>query len=141
MECNIDDMNPEQYEYIMDRLFEAKAQDVFIVPIIMKKSRPAIQLKVLCAHPDQAIIEEILLRETTSLGVRYSAVTKSMLQRNMKLIDTQYGQIRIKEALLNGKVIKYKPEYEDCAQAAKKAHVSLQEIYTEVNLKMNTINT
>ncbi len=137
IECNIDDMNPEQYEFIMDNLFDAGAQDVFMVPIIMKKSRPAIQLKVLCAKPDQFNIEEILLHETTSIGIRYTTVTKSMLQRNIRTIETKYGAIRIKEAMLNGKIIKFKPEYEDCAQAAKAARVSLHEIYTEINYCMN----
>ena len=133
IESNIDDMNPEQYEFIMDWLFEAGAQDVFFVPVIMKKSRPAIQLKVLCARTDQTAIEEILFRHTTSLGIRYTNVNKSMLQRNMRTIDTEFGKIRIKEAILNGKVIKYKPEYEDCVKASKVADKSLQEIYKEID--------
>lgn len=137
IECNIDDMNPEHYEYIMEKLFDAGAQDVFIVPVIMKKSRPAIQLKVLCSQQDQTSIEEILLYETTSLGVRYTTVTKSMLQRTMHTIETKYGPVRIKEAMLQGKIIKYKAEYEDCVLAAKKADVSLQEVYRVVNQIMN----
>ena len=133
IECNIDDMNPEQYEYVMEKLFAAGAQDVFLTSIIMKKSRPAIQLNVLCSKQRQSKIEEILLLETTSLGLRYTPVTKSMLPRNIRTIDTQYGPVRIKEALLNGKVLKYKAEYDDCARAAKASGISLHEIYEEID--------
>ena len=133
IECNIDDMNPEQYEYIMEKLFDAGAQDVYMTPIIMKKSRPAIQLSVLCGKQEQNKIKEILLLETTSLGLRYTTVTKSMLPRNIRTVETKYGPVRIKEALLNGKAIKYKAEYDDCAQAAKASGVSLHEIYEEID--------
>ncbi len=131
-ECNIDDMNPEYYDYLIDKLFEAGAHDVFLVPIIMKKSRPAVQIKVLCSGSKQKEIEQILLEETTSLGLRYIPVTKSMLERRVKTIDTAFGKIKIKEGLYSGKSIKYKAEYDDCVKAAKKHKVSLQKVYSEV---------
>jgi uncharacterized protein (DUF111 family) len=125
-------MNPEYYDYLIDKLFEAGAHDVFLVPIIMKKSRPAVQIKVLSAFDNQKEVEQILLEETTSLGLRYIPVTKSMLQRRITTIDTAFGKIRIKEGLYSGKSIKYKAEYDDCVKAAKKYNVSLQQVYSEV---------
>jgi uncharacterized protein (TIGR00299 family) protein len=137
IECNIDDMNPEHYDYLMDKLFESGAQDVFFVPIIMKKSRPAVQVKVLCESSRKEALENILLTETTSLGLRYFPVHKSMLGRNIRSIDTQYGPIRIKEGILMGKTIKSKAEYDDCVKAAKKANVPLQTVYNEVEKCLN----
>lgn len=137
VECNIDDMNPEHYDFLMDKLFNSGAQDVFFVPIIMKKSRPAVQIKVLCEASSREKVESILLKETTSLGLRYSKVQKSMLDRNIKTLETRYGPIRIKEGILSGKVIKYKPEYDDCVAAANKAKVTLQTIYKEVEICIN----
>jgi uncharacterized protein (TIGR00299 family) protein len=138
IECNIDDMNPEYYDYLMDKLFENGAHDVFFVPMIMKKSRPAIQVKVLCNVSRLEEMENILLNETTSLGLRYYAVQKSMLERNIYTIETKYGPIRIKEGIRFGKTIKSKAEYEDCVAAAKKANVSLHAIYKEVEKCLNS---
>lgn len=132
LECNIDDMNPEHYDYIMEKLLKAGAQDVFLVPIIMKKSRPAVQLKVLCDISLKSEIEKILLTETTSLGVRHHAVIKTMLDRKSTTLSTQYGPIRIKEAVVSGKTVKFKAEYDDCIRAAEKYKVNLQEVYREV---------
>jgi len=136
IECNIDDMNPEHYDYIIDKLFACGSQDVFLVPIIMKKSRPAVQLKVLCSLDHQASIENILLSETTSLGLRSQQVTKSMLERKTRIIETKYGPIRVKEAYISGKSIKYKAEYDDCLKAANEKGVPINEIYIEVDRNM-----
>lgn len=136
VECNIDDMNPEHYDYIIDKLFASGSQDVFLVPIIMKKSRPAVQLKVLCSPGQQASIENILLSETTSLGLRSQQVTKSMLERKTRIIDTKYGPIRVKEAFISGKPIKYKAEYDDCLKVANEKGVPINEIYNEVDRNM-----
>lgn len=137
VQCNIDDMNPEHYDYLMDTLFKAGAQDVFFVPMIMKKSRPAVQINVLCERNCYEAIENILLNETTSLGLRYYPVEKSMLERNIRSIETKYGTIRIKEGILAGKTIKSKAEYDDCVAAAKKANVPLQFVYKEVEKCLN----
>ncbi len=130
-------MNPEHYDFLMNKLFETGAHDVFLVPIIMKKSRPAVQVKVLCERSSQKAIEDVLLSETTSLGLRYYPVYKSMLERNIYSIETKYGSIRIKEGIQLGKTIKSKAEYDDCAAAAKKANVPLQTIYNEVAKCLN----
>ncbi len=135
--CNIDDMNPEHYEFVMGRLFEAGAHDVFMTPIIMKKSRPGIQLNVLCDSSSFDQVESIILKETTSLGFRFYNLEKSMLERRMKEVQTRYGTIRIKEALDGGKAVKYKAEYADCAEAARNHKVTLQEVYNEIERIVN----
>jgi pyridinium-3,5-bisthiocarboxylic acid mononucleotide nickel chelatase len=141
LECNIDDMNPEYYDYVIDLLFDAGAQDAYLVPIIMKKSRPAVKLSVLCDHSAQNKIEHIILNETTSLGLRCTPVTKSMLKRETRTINTAYGPIRIKEAFYSDKAIKFKAEYDDCTLAAQKYKVSLKDIYAEVDRVIEKMRT
>jgi uncharacterized protein (TIGR00299 family) protein len=133
IESNIDDMNPEYYEYVIDKLFDAGAQDVFLVPVIMKKSRPAVQIKVLCDPTNRHTMEQILLSETTSLGLRYMPVTKSILERKARTIDTAFGPIRIKEAVYSNKTLKFKAEYDDCVKAAQKYKISLKDVYSEID--------
>ncbi len=137
VECNIDDMNPEHYDFVMEKLFDAGAHDVFMIPIIMKKSRPAIQLKVLCSNHQKATMEAILLTETTTLGTRSYPVAKSMLQRKTRNLETPYGTIRIKESYFNKENHKFKAEYDDCAQAARTHKVRLQEVYDSVYRLLN----
>ena len=96
IECNIDDMNPELYEHIMVRLFEAGADDVYFQPIIMKKSRPATMLSVICNKDASQSIENIILQETSSLGIRKYQVTKKMLKREWETLTTKWGNIRLK---------------------------------------------
>jgi pyridinium-3,5-bisthiocarboxylic acid mononucleotide nickel chelatase len=140
IECNIDDMNPEHYSYIIDSLFEVGAQDVFLVPIIMKKSRPAVQLGILCDIKERENIERLILTETTSLGLRYTPVIKSMLERTNRTIETPYGPIRIKEGIIHGKILKYKAEHDDCVIAARKAKIALSEVYKAVDRCINKMN-
>jgi pyridinium-3,5-bisthiocarboxylic acid mononucleotide nickel chelatase len=137
IECNIDDMNPELYEYIMDKLFEAGADDVYFQPIVMKKSRPAITLSVLCKTTLTPVIEHILLTETSSLGIRKYTVEKKMLQREWETVSTQWGPIRIKYGILEGKRIKMKPEYEDCITIARINNITMQDILQEIQKIIN----
>jgi len=132
VECNIDDMNPEYYDYIMERLFSAGARDVYITPIIMKKSRPAAKLSVLCTAESEQIMKDILLQETSTLGVRSFAVEKTSLERRMENITTRYGTVRVKSAFYQGRCIKAKPEYEDCMRIARENNIPIHEVYREV---------
>jgi uncharacterized protein (TIGR00299 family) protein len=132
IECNIDDMNPEMYEYIMEKLFLNGVDDVYIVPIIMKKSRPAVNLKVLCNEAIEEKVKEILLTETTTLGVRKYSVEKTMLQRNFYKLSTKYGDITIKEAYYLGNKIKAKPEYSECKKIACEKNIPIKDVYDEV---------
>ena len=132
MECNIDDMNPERYAYVMERLFEAGADDVYLQNIIMKKSRPAVTLSVLCTPDRRDALRHVLFTETSTLGVRYHHVKKEMLERRAGTVETPYGQVRIKEAWYQGQKIRTKPEYDDCAALARKQGISIEKVYREI---------
>ncbi len=132
IECNIDDMNPEFYDYIINSLFDAGAKDVYITPIIMKKSRPAAKLSVLCESGSEKLIEEILFKETSSLGLRKYQVEKIMLNRKITTVNTKYGKVKIKSAYYKDKLIKSKPEYEDCIKIARKENMPIKEVYNIV---------
>lgn len=140
LECNIDDMNPELYEYVMEKLFTAGADDVWFQPVIMKKTRPATKISVLCRNDLVKIVETILLTETSTLGVRKYAVEKTMLQRSTQNVETRWGTVRVKLGYLDGKAIKSKPEYEDCLKLSRENQVPIQEIYREIALKLTENN-
>ena len=129
LETNIDDDNPEIYDYVMSQLFEAGALDVFITPIHMKKNRPAILLQVLSrlAHADA--LAAILLTETSTLGVRRQIVERRCLERTIRTVETPYGPVRVKIAALPQGRSKVAPEYEDCRQLAKLTGAPIREIY------------
>jgi uncharacterized protein (TIGR00299 family) protein len=137
IECNIDDMNPELYDYVMEKLFGLGAMDVFMTPIIMKKGRPGIKLSVLCNIRDEEKMTNTLLRETSTLGVRKYKVEKTMLNREFSKVRTKYGDVTVKASLLNGERIKCKPEYDDCKRLAKENNLSINEIYSEINKELN----
>jgi hypothetical protein len=132
VECNIDDMNPEYYDHIFGLLFAAGAADVYMTPIIMKKSRPAVTLSVLCHDQEQETIEGILLNETSSIGLRKYPVQKTMLQRQSKTISTPYGDVRVKSAVCKNGKIKSKAEYDDCKKIALTHNLPLSEVYAIV---------
>ncbi len=133
IECNIDDMNPEIYEYIFEKLFSEGAQDVYLSPIIMKKSRPGITLCALVDIKDEEKIENLILAETTTLGIRKYRVNKKMLNREMIKVETVYGKISVKVAHINGQEIKFKPEYDECKRISLEHNIPISKIYYEVN--------
>lgn len=135
LECNIDDMNPEHYGYVLEKLFEAGASDAWMTPIIMKKSRPAVTLSVLCQPALRADMKELIYKHTTSLGIREIVVDKSMLQRKESNMDTSYGKVRIKKSYYKGKLVRSKPEYEDCKALAEKHGVSIADIERAIKQK------
>jgi hypothetical protein len=129
LETNIDDLNPESYGYIMDKLFDIGALDVFFIPIQMKKNRPAILLRVLCRPDDVAAMTEILFRETSTLGIREQTVDRHALSRRVDPVPTPYGEVHVKVATLPDGSFKHAPEYEDCRHLAEQHAVPLREIY------------
>ena len=137
IECNIDDMNPEHYDHVMERLFEWGADDVYITPIIMKKSRPGVMLNVLCDTNKEKNIVKTLFMDTTTLGIRRQRINKVSLYREFTQLYTKFGEITIKVGYYNGKIIRIKPEYEDCKKMAKKFSVPIQEVYRQVAELMN----
>ena len=128
LECNIDDMSPEDYTELIDNLLEAGALDVFITPILMKKSRPAHKLSVLCDRKLAPELKRIIFTNSTSIGVREYAVTKNNLQREKVIVDTKYGKVGIKVCYLNGEVLSIKPEYEDCQRLSDQHKVSVNDV-------------
>lgn len=133
IECNIDDMNPELYETLMESLFAEGAHDVFFTPIIMKKSRPAVTVSVLCDVAKQKVMEEIFWRNSSTFGLRSYKAAKSVLTRKTEKVKTRYGEIIIKSGFLQGRRIKSKPEYKDCRRLAKENDVSIQDIYASIH--------
>lgn len=136
LETNIDDMNPEFYSYIEEQLFEKGALDVFKTPIIMKKGRPAIKLSILVNAQKEKDITDIIFKETTSIGIRKFKVEKVMLARDFKTLKTKYGNVMIKKSYYEGKLVKYKAEYEDCKKIAVENKIPLAVVYQEVDREM-----
>jgi pyridinium-3,5-bisthiocarboxylic acid mononucleotide nickel chelatase len=136
IECNIDDMNPEMYEYVMELLFANGALDVYMTPIIMKKERPGVKLNVLYTSDKEEIIKKIVLMQTTTLGFRKYKAERNMLKREFAKVKTKYGKITVKNAYYNGKIIKSKPEYEECKKIALDNNININEIYKEVLSKI-----
>ncbi len=131
IECNIDDMNPEFYDHIMDQLFTAGALDVFMVPIHMKKNRPAVLLSVLSPPVQKNMLMDIILKETTTGGLRYYRVDRRILDRSFETVNTVYGQLRIKIFSEGGRVLRRVPEYDDCAALAAETDAAIQDVYNE----------
>jgi pyridinium-3,5-bisthiocarboxylic acid mononucleotide nickel chelatase len=129
LETNIDDMNPQMYQYAMTRLFQAGALDVWLTPIQMKKERAGILLSALCRHEDASEMTRLMFEETTTLGIRRREVQRESLARETVTVGTSFGPVRVKVALLDGRVLRARPEYEDCRKLAESCHVPLPEIY------------
>jgi len=132
IETNIDDMNPQLYEYVMERLFKTGALDVFLTQIIMKKGRPGVKLTVLCNEQKRGLLSDIILEETTTIGLRYHKLERKVLHREIKKIDTEFGKVRVKVAKSGTDIIKTTPEYEDCKRIAKKLKIPLIEVMRKI---------
>lgn len=131
LETNIDDMNPQLYETVVERLFQNGALDVSLTPTIMKRNRPGIILTVL-AHPERAgTLTQLLFRETTTIGVRSQPVNRTTLSRSMQTIRLPQGRVRVK-TVHAGKTVSYRPEFQDCQAIAKKTCAPVQEVIERV---------
>jgi hypothetical protein len=128
LESNIDDMNPEHYDFLLEKLFQIGASDAWISPVIMKKTRPAVTLSVLCKDELADKMKEVVFTNSTSIGIREFKVKKSMLRREEIEIETNYGAVKLKQSFFNGKVIRSKPEYEDCKNLAERHNTTISEI-------------
>jgi len=127
LETNIDDLNPEVYEHVLNRLLAAGALDVTLTPMHMKKNRPATQLAVLCRPKDVDALLSIILTETTTLGVRRSMIERVSLPRSIEMVETRFGSIHVKVARWND-LVRAVPEYEDCRRIAEAQGVPLIEV-------------
>ena len=135
IETNIDDMNPQIYDYLMTRLFKKGALDVFLTPIQMKKGRPAVLLNVLCNEDKKAQVMDIIFEETTTIGIRTCEVNRYCLERGTSEVVTPYGKVKVKISQKNGKPINIQPEYEDCRKIAEKKNVPLKKVMDSAKRK------
>lgn len=129
LETNIDDMIPELYGYVMERLFALGARDVWFTPIQMKKNRPATMLSVLAAAENQAAIIQAIMQETSTLGIRVQTIERHELQREEREFESSLGSVKVKVKHLPDGSITISPEYEVCRELALKHGLPLQEVY------------
>jgi pyridinium-3,5-bisthiocarboxylic acid mononucleotide nickel chelatase len=131
LETNVDDASPEVTAFVIEELLAAGAQDAWLVPIVMKKGRPAVTITVLCSAERAEAMRRILFRQTGTLGVRSTPVGKTALERSVTKVETRFGAVAVKIGLLDGVPVSLAPEYEDCARVAREARVPLREVYDE----------
>lgn len=131
IETNIDDANPQIYEYVIERLLSAGAVDVFLTPIVMKKGRPGIKLTALADPDRQEALTNIIFAETPSVGVRTYLAERRVLEREILSVKTDYGLIRVKVARQMGSITNLMPEYKDCVSAARKQGVPLKVVWQD----------
>jgi pyridinium-3,5-bisthiocarboxylic acid mononucleotide nickel chelatase len=131
IEANIDDMNPQLYGPVMALLFEAGALDVYFTPIYMKKNRPATKLSVIARKQDEQVVRDILLRQTSTLGMRVHPVWRHEAQREMRTVSTRYGEVPLKLKIIDGQVVQATPEFEVCARLAEAAGVPVARLLQE----------
>jgi len=131
LEANLDDLNPQVFGYVVDRVLDAGALDVFSTAVQMKKNRPGVLLTVLCRPEDSDGLRKLLFAETTTLGIRMRNETRQVLARRTVAVSTPWGEVRMKVANLNGTVANYAPEYEDCRRIATERQIPLKQVMQE----------
>jgi hypothetical protein len=140
LEANLDDMSPQIYGFFAEQALQAGALDVFSVPVQMKKNRPGQLITVLCNPMDRDKFSEMLFRETTTLGVRESIVTRRTLQRESVAVQTSLGPVHMKVARLRGQILNAAPEYEDCQRLAAERGVPLKQVLAEAAFQFQKLN-
>jgi uncharacterized protein (TIGR00299 family) protein len=138
LETNIDDMNPQAYEFVMERAFALGALDVYLTQAQMKKNRPGVLLTALCRRQDFDAISTMLLADTTSLGLRYYNAKRRVLERRVETVETEYGPVRVKVALDGARALHFQPEYEDCVRVAAARGVPLIEVQSAASAAYRT---
>lgn len=128
LECEMDDMNPQLYGVLMARLLAAGALDVFYAPVQMKKNRPGTLVTVLTSPERRPALADIIFAETTTLGVRYHDVLRDRLEREESIVQTAYGDVRVKVARRGGRVMNAAPEFDDCVRLADAARVAVKDV-------------
>jgi len=128
LETTIDDMSPQLYEPLVDRLFEAGALDVFLTPVVMKRSRPGTVLTALCAPDRVGDLNRVLFEESSTIGVRWSEWRRAALPREIVTLATSYGPIPFKVSRLEGRVVTVTPEFADVARIAREKALPVREV-------------
>jgi uncharacterized protein (TIGR00299 family) protein len=128
VECEIDDMNPQIFGLVMERLYEAGALEVFYVPVQMKKNRPGTLVTVVAPPAARDAVADVLFRETTTIGLRYQELQRECLDRTVEPVHTPLGVVRFKVARRRGEVLNAAPEFDDCARLARERGVAIKEV-------------
>jgi uncharacterized protein (DUF111 family) len=128
IEATMDDMNPQVYGYFLEKAMASGALDIFSTPIQMKKNRPGLMLTCICAAAEVDRFAELIFKETTTIGIRYTVAQRKTLERRFLPIETAYGTVTMKISLLEGRVINYAPEFEECRRLAAENDVALKEV-------------
>ncbi len=128
IEATIDDMNPQVYGYFLEKAMTSGALDVYSTPIQMKKNRPGLKITCVCAVPELDRLAELIFRETTTIGIRYTFAGRKTLEREFLTVETPYGTVAMKVSRLAGRVLHYAPEFDDCRRLAVEKDVSLKEV-------------
>ena len=131
LSTNIDDCTPEVLAYLIEKLLESKAHDAWIEPIYMKKNRPAFKVCALCNYDKVGSIAEVFFSETSTLGIRMQQIGRITLERGVKTVKLPYGEVKLKVGVLKGKEITFSPEFESCAEIARKLKKPLKEVYQD----------
>jgi pyridinium-3,5-bisthiocarboxylic acid mononucleotide nickel chelatase len=137
LETNIDDLNPQVYEHLMERLFAAGAMDVYLTPITMKKGRPGILLSLLTEQHLASALSEIVFQETTTLGIRQIDLTRRVVPRASQTVETRFGPVQVKVVTRSGGLQKRLPEYKDCRRIAQETGLPLRQIMDELEETLN----
>ena len=128
IEANIDDMTPQNVAYVTERLLDAGALDVVTIPVQMKKGRSGHLLQVLAPHNRREALEQLIFLETTTIGLRHYNAARSVLEREIIVVKTDFGEISMKISRRDGRVVNFAPEFEDCARIARASNVPLKEV-------------
>jgi uncharacterized protein (TIGR00299 family) protein len=140
LETNLDDLPGEVVGHATNQLMAAGALDAFVTPVVMKKNRPGVMITVLCDYPKIAEMEEILFRETTTLGIRRHEVSRHKLRRQAAEVTTEYGPVKGKLGWVDGRPPSFSPEYDDCVRVAQERNLPLREVYRAAQNAYATAN-
>jgi hypothetical protein len=128
MDATIDDMSPQVYGYFLERALAAGALDIYSTPIFMKKNRPALKITCVCALADVDRIAELVFRETTTIGIRYTVAQRKTLRREYRKVQTEFGTVTMKVSYLEEHPVNFAPEFEDCRRIAMEKSVAIKEV-------------
>lgn len=137
LETNIDDANPQVYDFVSQRLFNGGALDVWLTPILMKKNRPAVTLSILCQLSQEHAMMEILFQEGLTLGIRRRLTDRISLPRRIITVNTKFGKVRIKIGLYKRRIVRTAPEYEDCKKIAREKGIPFGRVITEIQKQLS----
>lgn len=136
IETNIDDMNPEMFPYVVERLLATGAHDAYLVPVLMKKGRPGMLLSTLVERSRMDAVLAVIFRETTTIGVRIQPVERRKLKREVREMTTSFGIVKVKSVVRDGNAVLV-PEFEECKRIAEETSLPLQRVYKQIEREIN----